>query len=463
MPARFVNIDHATPLLLPPDLREWVGADHMVHFIMDAVAALDLSLAKINERGTGKAQYPPSMMLGLLIYCYATGTFSSRRIETLTYENVAVRYLTADTHPDHDSICKFRRDNKELLGSAFHQVLELAARARVVQVGDLTVSIDGTKVLANASKHSAVSYGHCVEQMKLAEAQIAELLQKAEDADSTPLQDGLSIPAEIARREERLAKLREAKQAMEERAKERLVAERAEYEAKLAARQAKEQSGGKKPTGKAPAPPQEGPRDKDQYNLTDPESRIMKSGKGFEQCYNAQAAVDAATMLIVGQHVTDQANDKQQLAPTLAAVSPAVGAVGKVLVDSGYYSEAAVTRIEETRPGDKPGPTVYAAIKRQRHGRSIAQLEERSDPPAPPPDAPVAERMAHRLETKEGREIYSQRKQTVEPVFGIIKEALGFRRFLLRGCEKVSLEWGLVSTSYNLKRLFNLGMRLKRA
>jgi transposase len=463
MPARFVNIDHATPLLLPPDLRDWVSPDHMVHFVMDAVAALDLSAAHINERGTGKAQYPPSMMLGLLIYCYATGTFSSRRIETLTYENVAVRYLSADTHPDHDSICTFRRENKELLSSAFHQVIELAARARILRVGDLTVSIDGTKVLANASKHSAVSYGHCVEQMKLAEAQIAELLQKAEDADSSPLQDGLSIPAEIARREERLAKLREAKQAMEERAKERLVAERAEYEAKLAARQAKEESTGKKPAGKSPEPPQEGPRDKDQYNFTDPESRIMKSGKGFEQCYNAQAAVDTATMLIVGQHVTDQANDKQQLVPTLAVVSPALGAVGKVLVDSGYYSESAVAEVEQSHANDQPSPTVYAAMKRQRHGRSVAQLEERMDPPAPPPDAPVAERMGHRLETKEGREIYGLRKQTVEPVFGIIKEVLGFRRFLLRGHEKVSLEWELVSTSYNLKRLFKLGMSFKGA
>jgi hypothetical protein len=297
--------------------------------------------------------------------------------------------------------------------------------------------------------------------MKLAEAQIAELLQKADDADSTPLQDGLSIPAEIARREERLAKLREAKQAMEERAKERLVAERADYEAKLAARQAKEQATGKKPTGKPPEPPREGPRDKDQYNFTDPESRIMKSGKSFEQCYNAQAAVDTATMLIVGQHVTDQANDKQQLVPTLAVVSPALGEVDKVLVDSGYYSESAVAEVEQGGAGGQLSPMVYAAMKRQRHGRSVAQLEERADPPAPPPDAPVAERMAHRLETKEGREIYGLRKQTVEPVFGIIKEVLGFRRFLLRGRDKVSLEWELVSTSYNLKRLYNLGMRLK--
>lgn len=459
MSVRFVNIDHDTPLLLPPDLRDWVSPDHMVHFIMDAVAALDLSLAHVNERGTGCAQYPPSMMLGLLIYCYATGTFSSRRIETLTYENVAVRFLTGDTHPDHDSICKFRRENKDLLSHSFHQVLELAARARILQVGDITVAIDGTKILANASKHSAVSHGHAVEQIKLAGEQIAQLLKKAEDADSTPLQDGLTIPAEIKRREDRIAKLREATQAMEQRAKERLIEEQAAYQEKLAARQAKEQSTGKKPRGKPPQPPQEGPRDADQYNFTDPESRIMKVRGGFEQSYNTQAAVEVATMLIVGQHVTDQANDKQQLVPTLAVISPVIQRVANALVDSGYYSESSTRSVETAAPAT----TVYAAMKRQSHGRSISQLEARVDPPAPPPDAPVAERMAHRLDTAQGKQLYSQRKQTVEPVFGIIKQAIGFRRFLLRGKEKAGLEWTLVTTSYNLKRLFNLEMAIKRA
>ena len=458
MSARFVNIDHDTPLLLPPDLRDWVSPDHMVHFVMDAVKALDLSRARTNQRGTGHAQYPPSMMLGLLIYCYATGTFSSRRIETQTYENIAVRLLTGDTHPDHDSICKFRRENKDLLSDAFHQVLELAARAKVLQVGDITVSIDGTKILANASKHSAVSYGHAVEQMKLAGEQITELLQKAEEADSTPLQDGLTIPEEIKRREDRIARLGEAKQAMEARAKERLKEEQAAYEEKLAARQAKEQSTGKKPKGKPPEPPKEGPRDKDQYNFTDPESRIMPMRGGFEQCYNAQAAVDATTMLVVGQHVTDQANDKQQLVPTLAVISPVISQVANVLVDSGYYSENATLTVETT----DPAITVYAAMKRQSHGRSVAQLEVRDDPPPPPPGAPVAERMAHRLDTAAGRQLYGLRKETVEPVFGIIKQAIGFRRFLLRGKEKASLEWTLVTTSYNLKRLFNLGMSVQK-
>jgi len=247
MAAKFVHIDHDSPLLLPPDLRDWIAKNHMVHFVRDAVDALDLSAAKINQRGTGSAQYPPATMLALLIYCYATGTFSSRRIETLTYENVAVRFLTADTHPDHDSICKFRRENKELLGSCFHQVLELATTANILKVGDLTISVDGTKILANASKHSAMSHGHLEKQMTLAQDQIEELIAKAEDADATPLQDGLSIPSEIQRREDRLTKLREAKKVMEERAKERLLKEQAEHRAKLAAREEKKRNGGDAP------------------------------------------------------------------------------------------------------------------------------------------------------------------------------------------------------------------------
>ncbi|MEI7902789.1 MAG: IS1182 family transposase [bacterium] len=456
MAVRYVNIDRDTPMLLPPDLRDWVSPDHMVHFIMDAVNALDLSRACSNQRGTGSAQYPPSMMLGLLIYCYATGTFSSRRIETLTFDCVPVRYLSGDTHPDHDTICKFRRENKDLLSDAFHQVLELAARAHVLQVGDITVAIDGTKILANASKHSAVSYGHAVEQMQLASEQISQLLAKAEDADSTPLQDGLSVPEEIKRREDRIAKLGQAKQAMEERAEARLREDQTAYEEKLAARQAKENSTGHKAKGKAPEPPKEGPRDKDQYNFTDPESRIMKDGGSFEQCYNAQAAVEVATMLVVGQHVCDAPNDKQQLVPTLAVVSPVIKHVNNTLVDSGYYSEAAVLTVES----GGSDTTVYAAMKRQSHGRSVGQLEARADPPRPPADASVAEQMIYRLETSAGKQLYGLRKETVEPVFGIIKHAIGFRRFMLRGLEKAGLEWTLVTTSYNLKRLFNLGMRL---
>ncbi len=457
MAAKFVSIDHDSPLLLPPDLRDWLPSDHMVHFVMDAVNALDLRSARVNVNGTGSAQYPPSMMLGLLIYCYATGTFSSRRIETLTYENVAVRFLCADTHPDHDSICKFRRENKELLSSCFHQVLELAANAQVLKVGNITVAIDGTKILANASKHSAMSHGHLEKQMDLAEEQIAQLMAKAEDADSTPLEDGLSIPSEIKRREDRIAKLKKAKIVMEERAKARFKEEAADHEEKLQKREAKEKATGRKPRGKEPKPPEEGPSPKDQYNFTDPESRIMKTGSGFEQSYNAQAAVEVDTMLVVGKHVTDAPNDKEQLAPGLDSVSEVVGRVSQTLVDTGYYSEKAVSEAESR----ESEPTIYAAMKRHHHGRSIEQLEKKEDPPEPPPGATVAEVMKHRLETKEGKKLYGLRKQTVEPAFGIIKEVLGFRRFSMRGLAKCNLEWDLVTTSYNLKRLFAMGMRLK--
>jgi transposase len=457
MAAKFVSIDHDSPLLLPPDLRDWLPEDHMVHFIMDAIKALDLSSARINTRGTGSAQYPPSMMLGLLIYCYSTGTFSSRRIETLTFENVAVRFLCADTHPDHDSICKFRRENKKLLSSCFHQVLELAANAEVLKVGNVTVAIDGTKILANASKHSAMSHGHLEKQMVLAEEQIAQLLSKAEDADSTPLEDGLSIPSEIKRRKDRLAKLKKAKAVMEERAKARFEEEMAEHQQKLETRKAKEKATGRKPRGKKPKPPEEGPKSKDQYNFTDPESRIMKAGGGFEQAFNAQAAVEVDTMLVVGQHVTDAPNDKEQLAPGLDSISPVVGRVFEVLVDTGYYSEKAVSEAEKR----EEEPTIYAAMARRHHGRSVEQLEKRDDPPSPPIDASIAEIMKHRLETKAGKKLYGLRKQTVEPVFGIIKEALGFRRFSMRGLSNCNSEWDLVTASYNLKRLFGLGMRFK--
>lgn len=466
MAARFITVDHDTALLLPPDLRDWVPEDHMVNFIMDAVRLLNLDKARVNERGTGDAQYPPSMMLGLLIYCYATGTFSSRRIERLTYDSVAVRYLCADTHPDHDSICKFRRENKELLESSFHQVLECAARAKILKVGEITLAADGTKILASASKHSAVSHGHAVEQMKLLEEEVAQLLAKAEAADSTPLQDGLSVPAEVKRRTERLAKIKEALTVIEERANERHRHEQAAYESKINERAENEKRTGKKSGGREPQPPKAGPEDKDQYNFTDPESRIMKAGGGghFEQSYNAQAAVEIESRLIVAQQVSASPNDKEQLAPTLQALSPVVESVAAVLIDSGFYSEAAVENIE--RHSGQPAlqnATVYAATGRQRHGRSVAELEQREDPPAPPEGSAMSARMAHRMETKAGKTLYAQRKQTVEPVFGIIKAAMGFRQFLLRGLCKVRLEWILVTLSYNLKRLFHTGAKLNPA
>lgn len=463
MGARFVNVDHDTPLLLPVDVREWVPSDHLVHFVMDAVEQLDVRVAKVNERGTGNRQYPPSMLLGALIYSYATGVFSSRAIERSTYENVAMRLLCADTHPDHDTLCKFRRENAALLRTSFAQVLELAAGCGVLKVGGITVAIDGTKVLASASKHSAVSYEHAGRKMQELDLEIGELLVKAEQADSTPLDDGLSIPEEVERRVQRKAMLAKARAEMEARAYARAQAERPEYKAKVAKREA-QQAAGKKPRGKKPTAPSEVPEAKDQYNFTDPESRIMKTGgSGFQQCYNAQAAVEVDSRLIVGQRVSSAPNDKEQLVPNVAAIEPAAGPLCEVLIDSGFVSEAAITVVETGSKGTHSGLRVLAAVKRERHGRTVAQLEKKDDPPEPAADAPFAERIAHRVATKTGRARYKLRQQTVEPVFGIIKEAMGFRRFSMRGEAKVAIEWDLVSLAYNVKRLFHIGAALARS
>ncbi|HPA17123.1 MAG TPA: IS1182 family transposase [Verrucomicrobiae bacterium] len=457
MAARLVNVDRDTLLLLPPNMREWVPEGHLVHFILDAVGELDLSKARINERGSGSEQYPPSMMLGLLIYSYATGVFGSRQIERGTCENVAVRVLCGDTHPDHDTICAFRRDNAGLVADGFGQVLEMAARCGFLKVGGITVAIDGTKVLANASRHAAVSYGRAGEKMRQMDLEIAELLAKAEAADAAPLEDGLSIPGEIRRRAERKAQLARARAEMEARAHARARAEMADYQAKLAARE-NIRSGGRKPRGREPVAPREQPGPKDQYNFTDPESRIMKGGDGgFGQSYNAQAAVEVESRLIVGQRVSDAANDKEQLAPSLGAIEPAAGAVAEVLVDSGFLSESAVTAIEAAATvGTAPPPRVLAAIGRGGHGRTVPDLEKRDDPPEPQPAAPFLERMAHRVATRAGRARYKLRQHTVEPTFGTIKEAMGFRRFLLRGNKKVSTEWALVCLAYNFRRLHRL-------
>ena len=284
MAPRFVSIDRDTPLLLPPNLRDWVPGDHLVHFILDAVTALDLRQIKVNERGTGSEQYPPTMLLALLIYSYATGNFSSRRIEQSTYDSVPVRLLTADTHPDHDTICTFRRENKGLLTESFVQVLQLAQQLKVLQLGQITVAVDGTKVLANASKHSAVSYERAGQMITQLELEVTQLVSKAEQADSTPLQDGLTIPQEIARRQERQAALARARAEIETRAQARYDLELAEHEKKLAERAAKKERG-EKVGGKPPQAPPPEPDGQDQYNFTDPESRIMKAGNGnhFEQ------------------------------------------------------------------------------------------------------------------------------------------------------------------------------------
>jgi hypothetical protein len=326
---------------------------------------------------------------------------------------------------------------------------------RLTQVG--TVSVDGTKIQANASKHAAVSYQRAGELIAQLELEVQELMTRAEQAEAREAQEPLDIPAELARREKRVAALQQARQVIEARARELAAAQQPEYEAKQAARQA-QRDAGRKPRGKEPQPPSEQPDPQAQYNFTDPESRIMKAGNGkhFEQAYNAQAAVDTA-MLIVGERVSEAPNDKQELGATVAAISPVVmPEVQAVLVDSGFYSAAAVRAVEQKPDGTATGVTVYAAVEKHSHHKTVADLLSQPEPAAPGPGASAKEQMAHRLKTEVGKALYQLRKQTVEPVFGIIKEVMGFRRFLLRGRAKVALEWMLVCVSYNLKRMFTL-------
>jgi hypothetical protein len=381
------------------------------------------------------------MLLSLLAYSYATGTFSSRQIERASYENLPVRFLCANTHPDHDTICTFRRENHALFEESFVKVLQLARELKILKVGQVTIAHDGTKIQANASKHSAVSYERAGEMVEELEREVKQLIAKAEEADSKPLQEGLSIPEEITRREERKAQLQKARAVIEERARQRAQAQQPEYEEKVAQRQAKRQAGEKVP-GKEPQPPSPTPEPKDQYNFTDPESRIMKAGNAqhFEQAYNAQASVEVESRLIVGPSLTDQANDKQQLVSAVETVQENGTQVGAILVDNGYYSEAAVRQV-----------------------RSVEDLEKKEEPVAPGLEATIKEIMEHRLRTKEGKALYDLRKETVEPIFGIIKETMGFRRFSMRGKAKAALEWTLVTLSYNLRRLYCVHMGRQNA
>ena len=451
MAVRLVNIDRDTPMLLPPDLRDWLPANHIVNFVLDAVEQLNLKNFKLNHRGSGSEQYPPSMMLSLLIYCYATGRFSSRAIEAATYSDIAVRFICGgDSHPDHDTICSFRRDNGPLFSECFVEVLSMAREMKCLKkVGG--ISVDGTKIKANASKHAAVSYKRAGEMVEQLELEVKELMEKAEKADAVPLDDGMSIPDEISRREKRIKQLKHARDIIKERVQEKA---RDAYDKKLAEREEKRASG-QKLLGPKPQPPdQKKPDDKAQYNFTDAESRIMKAGNGkhFKQAYNAQAAVDIeGSYLIVGKDVTNHPNDKQELVPIVEKVDDNIRTVTEVLADTGYYSDDAIVELEADN-----GPTAYVPVGKQGHHKSVKDLEKQDDPQPPADHAGMKEKMAHRLKTKEGKEKYKLRKQTVEPVFGIIKEILGFKHFHLRGLQKVRLEWDLVTTAYNVKRLFKM-------
>jgi transposase len=448
--ANFRPSDRLTSFLLPPSVDEWLPQRHLARFIVEVIEGLDLSAMSKSYRGTGSASYHPAPLLGLLVYGYATGVFSSRKLERATHDSVAFRFIAANDHPDHDTIATFRRRFLKDIEALFVKVLLLAREMGVLKMG--TVALDGTKIHANASRHSALSYEHAGKIEAQLKAEVAELLAKAEAADQTDIPDGMSIPEELARREDRLTQLAVARAKIEARAKERHAREMAEHEAKLAARDAKTAATGKKPRGKPPQPPVESPLPTDQINLTDEESRIMPvAGGGFEQCYNAQAAVVADSLLVIAADVVQAPNDKQQIEPMLnqiGALPDALGEARTLLADTGYFSAANVAACGTA------GIDPLIAMGRQPHHPPMSELFY--DDPLAPENPTLVEAMAHRLKTRTGRDLYALRKQIPEPVFGIIKSVMGFRQFLLRGIDKVRGEWRLVTMAWNLKRMFAL-------
>jgi transposase len=450
MKVTFAQVDRETLFLLPPSIQDWLPEKHLARFVVEMVEQIDLQPLKASYCGRGSQPYNPEMLVALLFYGYATGVFSSRNLERSTYDSLAFRYIAANTHPDHDTIAAFRKRFLPQLAKIFVEILGIARQMKVFKLGK--VSIDGTKIQANASKHKALSYGHACKLEKQLEAEVAELLQKAESADNADIPDGMDVPAELSIRRQRIEAIKEAKAEIERRAAERYAEEQKAYEAKIAERAKKEQETGRKTGGKPPQPPTPGPTQKDQVNLNDSESRIMPtSGGGFEQAYNAQAGVDTETMLIVTTHVSQATNDKQEMEPALTNLKQLpqeFGTVTDILADNGYFSEGNVTLCDENTV------TPYIAVKREKHH---APLMERFQEPAPlPDDANAVDTMKHRLKTQSGKAVYATRKSTIEPVFGIIKSVMGFRQFLLRGLEAVKGEWNLVCIAFNLKRLFAL-------
>jgi transposase len=448
--SNFRPIDRDTGFLLPPSVDEWLPEKHLARFVVEVIDGLDLRAMVGSYRGSGSASYHPALLLGLLVYGYATGVFSSRKLERASYDSVAFRFIAANEHPDHDTIAAFRRRFLPEIEGLFIQVLLLAREMGLIKLG--TVGLDGTKIHANASRHSALSYEYAGKLEAQLKAEVSALLAKAEAADQADLPDGLSIPDELARREARLQKLAEARAKIAARAQERFEHEQIEHQAKIMAREAKAKRTGKKPGGKPPEPPSADPLPTDQINLTDEESRIMPvAGGGFEQCYNAQVAVAAESLLVIATEVVQAPNDKQQLEPMLrqlAALPEALGAPETLLADNGYFSAANVAAAAAA------GVAPLIAMGRQSHHPSLAERFAAA-PPAPDHPTPVAA-MAHRLATPEGKKRYALRKHTPEPVFGIIKSVLGFRQFLLRGLDQVRGEWRLVTMAWNMKRMFAL-------
>lgn len=452
-PNRFLNYEPGQLLLLPPDLRDWLEEGHLAYFILDVVETLDLSEIYASYDGSrgGRPGFDPRLLVGLLIYGYCLGVRSSRKIEKATYESVPFRVLAANQHPDHATIAEFRRRHLEALSRLFVQVLRLCEKAGLVRLGH--VALDGTKMRANASKHKAMSYGRMEEKIGELEAQVSELLAAAEAVDQAEDAEhgskrGDELPAELRFRQRRLEKIRQAKKALEVEAE---AAEQRRREEKEAQAKGKSKGGGEESVGGPELEPPQAvkPEDKEQRNFTDPDSRIMRDGatKSFEQSYNCQAVVESETQVILAEQVTQQANDKQQVKPLIEQMKVYLGnrVPQELSADAGYFSEANVNYLEE----QKIEP--YVAPGRPKRGAPLAIPVEAAA------GATIQERMAAKLQTPLGKRAYSHRKETVEPVFGQIKEARGIRRFLFRGLGSVQAEWSLICATHNLLKLFRSG------
>lgn len=412
---------------MPHDLNDWLPEDHLARFVVDIVSKMDLSQVYSSYSGKGSTPYDPKLLLSLIFYGYSTGVFSSRKIETSTYDSVAFRFIAGNHHPDHDTISSFRKKNLAQLKGWFKEILLIGNELGLIKLGN--IFIDGSKVQANASKHKAMSYKRMKQLEKRLTCEIEQLMVLGQEQDEKDEQSTIDIPDEIKRRKDRLIKINTAKKVIEQRRKEAYQEEKAEFDNKQEVREKYKKQTGKNPRGREPKEPSTEANDKDQYNFTDPESRIMKTSKGFDQCYNAQIAVND-DMVIVGNYANAHHNDKQEFLSAIESVPDELNLqITSAVADAGYYSEGNIKKCPENI-------TPIIAKSKESHNSYIEQILH-----------PTSDKL---------KEIYRKRKQTVEPVFGIIKEVLGFRRFSLRGKENIDNEWGLVCLSYNLKRMFNL-------
>jgi transposase len=448
MSRKFKTADYEATLDLAVSLREALPPNHLARFVVDIVAQLDLGILYARYAPVGGEAFAPDILLALLFYGYATGVFSSRKIEKATYENLPFRFIAGNLHPDHDTLANFRKTFLAEIQELFVQILLLAQAAQVLKLGNL--SVDGSKIHADASKSQAVSYKRLIELEVQLRRDVNELFTLGEQADQgeLTLPAGLVLSDEIALRQARLANLAKAKAVLEARAQERYQTEKVEYEAKVRAREEKIQKTKRKLRGRAPKPPTPEPRDKDQYNFTDPESRIMKNGtnQGFDQHYNAQVAVTQDSFLIVAHTLSNHPTDYGEALPTLDAIAPDIGKPQAAALDNGFFSANNIAGMEAR------GIDPYIATGRETsHKNWRAYFNEH--PAAPSAEASPTVKMAYKLQTEIGQAIYRLRKCTVEPVIGIIKEVMGFRQFSLRGLAAAAGEWCLVCLAFNLKRL----------